>query len=390
MSYRVLIGDNRETLREIPDGTVQCVVTSPPYYGLRDYGHDGQIGLEETPEQFVQALVDVFREVRRVLRDDGTLWLNLGDSYAGAGYSNHANTGGAQVEQGGKQRHLTGTGLKNKDLIGIPWRVAFALQADGWYLRQDIIWHKPNPMPESVTDRCTKAHEYVFLLSKSARYFYDAEAVKEAVAESSIARLLQDVEQQTGTTRANGGAKTNGNLKAVGDISGRNRRSVWTVATQPYSGAHFATFPPKLIEPCILAGSAAQACEVCGAPWERVVETEKPEARFVERKDAIEDRPGSPMYRSGTHNSGLADNAFLIKKTTGYRPTCTCDNNGTGKSVVLDPFGGSGTTAAVALEHGREAILCELSLEYAELIPDRINSITDAARQSRLFEGSVT
>jgi DNA modification methylase len=244
----------------LPDGSVQCVVTSPPYWGLRDYGHDGQIGLEQTPDEYVAELVAVFREVRRVLADDGTLWLNLGDSYAhntkgsGGGWaadpSNYAYK--AQAYGAYKVQH----GLKPKDLVGIPWRVAFALQADGWWLRQDIIWAKPNPMPESVTDRCTKAHEYVFLLTKSAQYFYDAAAVAEPLADSSVARLSQDIENQTGSYRANGGAKTNGPIRAVGDeTTGRNKRSVWTITTKPYSGAHFAVMPMALVEPCILAGS---------------------------------------------------------------------------------------------------------------------------------------
>ena len=269
---KIMIGDCREQMRLLADGSVQTCVTSPPYFGLRDYGHDGQIGLETTPDDFTAAMVDIFREVRRVLRDDGTLWLNLGDSY-GAG----------------------------KQLLGIPWRVAFALQADGWYLRQDIIWNKPNPMPESVRDRCTKAHEYIFMFSKSSRYRFGSEAIKEPVAPSSAARLAQStLAQQVGSTRVPG--KTNGNMKAVGNGETRNKRSVWTVTTKPYKGAHFATFPPDLIEPCILAGS----------------------------------RPGE---------------------------------------TVLDPFGGSGTTAGVAIKHGRKAVLCELNPEYAALVPDRIASI---------------
>lgn len=217
-------GDCRDVMPRLEPGSVHCCVTSPPYWGLRDYGNDRQIGLEQTPEKYVAEMVAVFREVRRVLRDDGTLWLNLGDSYTSGmrgAYATDRKYGRARASD---SRPPTPPGLDAKQLVGIPWRVAFALQADGWYLRQDIIWHKPNPMPESVTDRCTKAHEYIFLLSKSARYYYDAESVKEPVVSTGYIGL------------------------------GRNRRSVWTIATQPYSGAHFATFPPKLIEPCILAG----------------------------------------------------------------------------------------------------------------------------------------
>ena len=315
MTAEILNGDCIEMMKTLPDRSVNCCVTSPPYFGLRDYGHEGQIGLEETPEAFVQKMVEVFSEVKRVLRDDGTLWLNLGDSYVGA-TSQHKECGSAgknsciskktmggipQSGRGNRNRAMNASGLSMKQLIGIPWRVAFALQADGWYLRQDIIWHKPNPMPESVTDRCTKAHEYIFLLSKSARYFYDAEAIKEPSASSSIARLSQpNLASQVGSTRVPG--KTNGNMKAVGGEM-RNPRSVWTVNTQPYKGAHFATFPLNLIRPCILAG---------------------------------------------------------------------CPTGGT----VLDPFGGSGTTGQVALEEGRKVILCELNPEYVQLINQRLNSVT--------------
>lgn len=219
---KVYVGDCLESLKKMPDGRVNCCVTSPPYFGLRDYGVDGQLGLESTPDEFVQALVEVFREVRRVLRDDGTLWLNLGDSYAGAGYSNHANTGGAQRKDGGKQKHLIGSGVKNKDLIGIPWRVAFALQADGWYLRQDIIWHKPNPMPESVKDRCTKAHEYVFLLSKSPRYYFDADAVKEP----AVCDRMRGPAEHADKKSTNG----NGGLSRREPQPFRNRRSLSGIA----------------------------------------------------------------------------------------------------------------------------------------------------------------
>ena len=308
-------GDCRETLKTLPGQSVQCCITSPPYFGLRDYGHADQIGLEPSPEAYVAELVEVFREVRRVLRDDGTLWLNLGDSYASGGRGWRA-TDGKLEQRGMNTRPADPDGIKPKDLIGIPWRVAFALQADGWYLRQDIIWHKPNPMPESVRDRCTKAHEYIFLLSKSERYFYDNEAVKEPLAEASIGRAgrKQRLMDRTGAgtlgkqivdgvdaTHAYAGLALGRNGKTGYDIDSglRNRRSVWTVATKPYKGAHFATFPPELIRPCILAGS----------------------------------RPGG---------------------------------------TVMDPFGGSGTTAQVAVEEGREAILCELNPAYIELAHQRI------------------
>lgn len=311
-NFKILEGDCRQTLKSLPDESVHCCVTSPPYFGLRDYGCEDQIGLEQTPDAFVEELVAVFREVKRVLRNDGTLWLNLGDSYASfrdgkaTPDTTRGSSTGTLVPKGKAANRMSGsfsgTNVKHKDLIGIPWRVAFALQADGWYLRQDIIWHKPNPMPESVQDRCTKAHEYIFLLSKSARYFYDIKSVMEPVASGTVARLSQPtISQQVGSDRVPG--KTNGNMKAVGSTETRNRRSVWTVTTKPYSGAHFATFPPDLIEPCILAGS--------------------PRGGFV-----------------------------------------------------LDPFGGSGTTAQVAMENNRSAILCELNPEYVGLINERLHGIT--------------
>ena len=238
-------------LKTVDSESVQTCVTSPPYFGLRDYGIDGQIGLEQTPEAFVAELVDVFRQVRRVLKDDGTLWLNLGDSYAG-NCSQASNNGRAGF--GNPRERLVNRksdGLKNKDLIGIPWRVAFALQADGWYLRQDIIWHKPNPMPESVKDRCTKAHEYIFLLSKSQRYYFDAEAIAEP-ARNWGTRDRSEMR----------GGVTDPKLKHHGlrgkdweENPTRNKRSVWSVTTRAYKEAHFATFPEDLITPCILAGS---------------------------------------------------------------------------------------------------------------------------------------
>lgn len=258
MTIRILTGDCRDVLRTLADGSVQCCVTSPPYFGLRDYGHDGQIGLEQTPEEYIAAMVDVFRCVRDVLADDGTLWLNIGDSYNAAGRTGHGTRVG--FKQGTNRASAAGAdqcrpsvdSLKPKDLIGIPWMLAFALRADGWYLRQDIIWSKPNPMPESVRDRCTKAHEYLFLLSKSARYYYDAQAIAEpainagrVVEYDGTQKNCEAAQDERMRTRVAGD-------RTVGDT--RNRRSVWEVATQPFSEAHFATFPPALIEPCILAG----------------------------------------------------------------------------------------------------------------------------------------
>ena len=363
MKAKILEGNVLETLKDLPDCSVQCVVTSPPYYGLRDYGMEGQIGLEATPEAYVETMVNVFREVRRVLKDDGTLWLNLGDSYAGSwgnyGGQNRGKgkqreiTNGSQVEQKayeGKEHwkpptaNNLGNGIKPKDLIGIPWMVAFALRADGWYLRQEIIWNKPNPMPESVTDRCTKSHEQIFLLTKSKVYYFDQEAIREPAKDSSVARLAQDVENQEGSNRANGGKKTNGKMKAVkfggnkaegygvrtksgkewiptqggggtgfkghsGNMKAdgtlyvtANKKTVWTVSTKPYREAHFATYPPDLIEPCILAGT-----------------------------------------KEG--------------------------------DTVLDPFNGSGTTGEVSIRHNRLYIGCELNPDYIRLTNRRLSKV---------------
>jgi DNA modification methylase len=243
-------GDSLEVIKDMDDESIDCVITSPPYWGLRDYGHDDQLGLEKTPEQYVVNMVNLFREVRRVLKKDGTLWLNLGDSYAGNN-SRASDNGRAGY---GKEREgvytKTGDGLKSKDLVGIPWRVAFALQSDGWYLRQDIIWHKPNPMPESVTDRCTKSHEYIFLLTKSAKYYYDNEAVKEpAVAPDSV-HVHKDGNKMSDVS--NDPLYATKPQRTMGGYETRNKRSVWTVTTKPFKEAHFATFPPDLILPCVL------------------------------------------------------------------------------------------------------------------------------------------
>jgi len=256
---KIEFGDCRETMRKwaVEGVKAQTCVTSPPYYGLRDYGHDGQIGLEETPEEYISAMVEVFRCVKDVLEDDGTLWLNIGDSY----YNYRPGKGQALVKQtvANSDQDLPQTcarrgnkleGLKEKDLIGIPWMLAFALRADGWYLRQDIIWHKPNPMPESVQDRCTKAHEYIFLLSKSPKYYYDIDSIKEDAHTTDTSDRNRDesrLNNTPGRTRM-AGLTTNHYEK-------KNKRSVWTVTTKPYEGAHFAVFPSDLIEPCILAGA---------------------------------------------------------------------------------------------------------------------------------------
>lgn len=256
----IFSGDAVQVLKTLVENSMHCCVTSPPYWGLRDYGVEGQLGLEKTPEEYVGKMVEVFREVRRVLRDDGTLWLSLGDSYASSAGTGHQGKHGDRCNRTHTQRQLLKaagiSGLKPKDLVGIPWRVAFALQADGWYLRSDIIWHKPNPMPESVTDRPTKAHEYIFLLAKSEKYFYDHKAVKEPVKQSSLERAERPW-RGNGQRDYPGQPQLRNRGERMGTTfpDGRNRRTVWTVTTKPFKGAHFATFPPDLIEPCILAGS---------------------------------------------------------------------------------------------------------------------------------------
>jgi DNA modification methylase len=402
MFNTVLFGDCRDRLKEIPAGSVQCCVTSPPYFGLRDYGADGQIGLEPTPDEFVAAMVDVFREVRDVLADDGVLWLNIGDSYCSTdkwGGGKGGNTGKHTVADDGtvpswpvrqKKRHFDG--IKPKDLIGIPWMLAFALRADGWYLRQDIIWHKPNPMPESVTDRCTKAHEYVFLLTKSERYFYDAEAVKEpAVNTRKPGQKIRDTRETHGTGGGNAGINSLLQRYHNGDApTHRNRRSVWTVPTASFKGAHFATFPPELIEPCILAGTSARGHRPgCGARWERI--TERIDngfdgSKYGERAVAA----SGGALTGGTAKSTLGSpNGKLVggSKTTGWRPTCDCGHDPV-TDTVLDPFMGSGTTAEVAILAGRQFLGCELNPEYKPLQDERIARAM-ALREEHTRQGSL-
>ena len=351
MDINILQGDCIESLKKLEDQSINTCITSPPYWGLRDYGtaewdggdincdhvanpnatkkmgneefnknrpsrestktkgyyekecpkcgavrKDSQLGLEETPDEFANNLVKDFREVKRVLRDDGTVWLNLGDSYSSGGRTTTTNQSLRGDKDYGVTRPKPSEGIKPKDLIGIPWRVAFALQQDGWYLRQDIIWHKPNPMPESVKDRCTKAHEYIFLLSKSPKYYFDNEAIKEDAKYPQGPNSPQSIKKGKGEF----GMDTRGGLSKIGALAKKNKRSVWTITTKPFKGAHFATFPKDLIEPCVLAG---------------------------------------------------------------------CPEGGT----VLDPFGGSGTTGIVAAQHNRNAVLLELNQEYIDLAKDRIN-----------------
>jgi DNA modification methylase len=402
-------GDCKTVMAEMEPESVHCVVTSPPYWGLRDYGSPGQLGLERTPEEYVANMVAVFREVRRVLRADGTVWLNLGDSYASGevgrvdGYNPTRANGSTSHKSFGerKDRRITQrTGLKPKDLVGIPWRVAFALQADGWYLRSDIIWSKPNPMPESVTDRPTKSHEYLFLLSKSARYYFDADAVREDHAYDWTTNGASDhrkhAERRGRPDEAQGGI-----LKIGGrdrqfvnppNPAGRNIRSVWTIATAPYPGAHFATFPPKLVEPCIKAGTSEKGvCPECGAPWEREVLAAPNPSKWANDPDGARGFPKASDGHNVQSSKSMHRNGSDVQGprpiTTGWRPTCSCTvawNDPTGDwgqedlprpipvpATILDPFAGSGTTGMVAQSLSRRAVLIDLSLDYLGQLMDR-------------------
>ena len=370
----ILQGDVLEQLHTLPDKSVQCCVTSPPYYGLRDYGIDGQIGMEETPELFVSKIVEVFREVKRVLRDDGTLWLNFGDSYNGSGGSGGDYADGGLREGQPKVYGNKVATLKPKDMIGIPWMVAFALRADGWYLRSDIIWSKPNPMPESVSDRPTKAHEYVFLMTKSARYFYDADAIREKYESPKEAPRDKSVE---GYNESMPNGRWSPGERDYYSSGGRNRRTVWEIATQPTPEAHFATFPEALVEPCIKAGTSERGCcAKCGAPWERVVEkpiapkemftnTRQDDGFIVQRGFHKE---GTPVGSGSKYQKWLNENPT---KTTGWQPTCKC-NADTAPCVVLDPFGGSGTTAKVARDLKRDSIMIELNPAYVKIMRNKL------------------
>jgi len=360
----------------LADNSVHCCITSPPYFGLRDYGISGQIGLESTTEAYVQALVQVFREVRRVLRPDGTLWLVIGDSYAGSGAGGGGNRKGNEHGQHDAfvaiGRPSVPHGLKPKDLLGIPWRVAFALQHDGWYLRSDVIWHKPNPMPESVTDRPTRAHEYVFLLTKSARYFFDQESVRESYAVPYAD--AQDYAKRWGThggyEPANadpkgGGFRGPGGFATAYNPAGRNMRTVWTLPTTPYHGAHFATMPPALVERCVKAGTSEHGCCVaCGAPWVRALERTRLRYDRVTPKTAARIAHHFHGDGVGLHETGWQQQPPPTRRTVGWHPSCSCPTTTTRPATVLDPFAGSATTLLVARHLHRHAIGLDLSWTY--------------------------
>ena len=388
MKHTILNGDVIACLRSLPDACVQCVVTSPPYWGLRDYGVEGQIGLEPTPEEHVAKMVDVFREVRRVLRDDGVVWLNYGDCYYTGGRgspdadanrikdpnSMQASHSANAIGCAANRRDIKG--MKPKDLVGMPWRIAFALQADGWYLRSDIIWSKPNPMPESVRDRPTRSHEFVFLLTKSPRYFYDADAVRERIGEP----VRMAASFRCGGIYTNNRSFNNHGVKQNAthgggalSYSGRNRRDVWTIATQATPDAHFATFPEKLVEPCIRAGTSERgACPKCGAPWRRVVERTFDTAgrdEIISRRNVKHD--ASRKDKENHNLSGIELARLTNRVETGWQPTCTCDVAETVPCVVLDPFAGSGTVSLVAHGLGRSSVGIELNEKYIDIIKNR-------------------
>lgn len=381
--WAVVQSDVIEFLSSLPDGCVHTCVTSPPYFQLRDYGVAGQIGLEATPEAFIAALVKVFREVRRVLHPAGTFWLNIADSYntsdkwGGGG----GNTGKQTIAEGGvvpswevtRKRKPKIDGVKPKDLIGVPWMLAFALRADGWYLRQDVIWHKPSPMPSSVKDRCTTAHEYLFLLSKEPRYYFDSEAISEpAVSAGKPIPRTGGWADGPGSHSAidhNQSGRQSGYRK-TGELCGETRakRSVWRVASKPFKGAHFATFPPDLVRPCIRAGSSERGCcPSCFAPWERITDR---------RRRAT--RPGTASKVTGDSlTDGNRDPQRHVTTTTtiGWRPTCCCEAGEPIPCLILDPFGGSGTTVAVANEEGRHGIACDLNPDYVALAHERMSGV---------------
>ncbi len=368
MGYLLVQADARAI--PLQANSVDCVVTSPPYWGLRDYGVAGQVGLEAVHdclgwanggpcgECWVCQMVAVLREAWRVLKPWGTCWVNLGDSYSAGGHG--VNSFRADRIQAMPHPGLKPPGLAPKQLCGIPWRFALAAQADGWWLRSEIIWHKPNPMPESIRDRPSKAHETIFLLAKSPCYFYDQEAVRRPLRPLSLERLEQDIGRQQGSGRAVG--KTNGNFKAVGDPErGANLKTVWSVPTGLCKDAHFATFSEELIEPCILAGTSAKGnCPACGKPWLRLVaQTQGPD-----RPGRRQGREGDSLGQAHGQDGRAGKRLSILSSTLGWRPSCDCDAGPPIPALVLDPFVGSGTTCRAAERLGRRAIGLDLSLTY--------------------------
>lgn len=448
--------DVRESLRALPDASVHMVCTSPPYWGLRDYGtgtweggddpscdhkvrkevkvasstlsggkknsghqHEGyhdvcgrcgakrvdnQIGLEESPEAFVENLVEVFREVARVLRPDGTLWVNLGDSYCSTapGSFNAPQPKANQKNPGqwSNWRPPTPLGLKPKDLVGIPWRVALALQADGWYLRNDIVWAKGSCLPESVVDRCTRNHEYVFMFAhpdSGGRYFFDQDAVREEHQHGHRAK-------DTPGTRANQpSSQVNNRRDSSGGVgyhpSGRNRRTVWNINPKPYKGSHFAVWPPDLVDLMVRAGTSEKGvCSACGAPWKRVTErhggasTKDARMEMVEKNQARGLGTGKAGTATGNnavqHSTAIEGSRGVRYETVGWEPTCSCDADIV-RATVLDPFSGSATTGMVALEHHRDYIGIDLNPDYLDLAVNRVLGEKAPSDEEAIEPGSV-
>lgn len=365
-SIKIYQGDCLEVLKKLPKESVHCVITSPPYWGLRDYGIAGQIGQEPTFDKFLVHMVHVFEEVRRVLHRSGTLWLNMGDSYNSAqsrgSYGDQSDHG--YTEHGSAKKQIKG--MNSKNLIGQPWKLAFALQDAGWILRSDIVWHKPNSMPESVVDRPVRAHEYMFLFSKMERYYYDAEAIREPWADDrngDSGQLTSKYEDMPGfVTRRDKGVTSGAPM-----TSGRSKRDVWKIPTEAFAEAHFATFPTKLVEPCILAGTSEKGCcEKCLAPYQRIFEKEGVTTHGGPRKRA--DAPGAEVSPTSVFRTGEISQKVFV----GWAPSCKCESKGISPCTVLDIFNGSGTTGVVASRWQRDYIGIELNPEYITIAERRI------------------
>jgi DNA modification methylase len=368
-SYHIETGDAREVLRRLPEASVHCVVTSPPYWGLRDYGVAGQIGLEDTPEAWATGLVEVFREVRRVLRADGTMWVNVGDLFVanspgGVGQSSTLTNPQRQEHLWRGRKKTRPPGLKRKDLVGLPWLLAFALRADGWYLRQEVIWHKRNPTPENVHDRPTRDHEQIFLFSRSARYFYDGFAIRDRTTGGAHTRGRRGYGPKAAEAPSEGRPRQNasflGSTREL--VATRNARSVWTGVSEPFGEAHFATYPSWVPERCLLAGtSAGGACASCGAPRVRVV---GPRVRVVGRGNG--NKAPKANHQPGRNHRMIGFPWQPGGRThQGWAPSCGCEaGGGTRPCIVLDPFSGAATTGLAALRNGRAYLGAELSPEY--------------------------
>lgn len=388
MSYTLHTGDALTVLRSLPEASVHTCVTSPPYWRMRDYQVDGQYGLEPTIEAYLARQLEVFREVRRVLRPDGTLWLNMGDRYSSGGRGGHAGDVAPRAAHYSRKNGILGAntwqspppGFKDKELLGLPWRLALALQADGWWLRADCIWHKPNAKPESVKDRPGSAHEYVFLLAKSESYYYDWWAVREAASESERNRRAR---QSENTVRHYKLKREDSNFSPVARPIGkhgcfrssiarqkialtgmRNLRSVWTIATYGFKGQHFATYPVKLAERCILAGSSEYGCCAwCGTPWRR---------EFTRTRAKC--HSNAELKAQGIHRIGDSDDTYEPPRFAGWIKGCDCSFDGIEPCTVLDPYAGAGTTLVASVRLGRRAVGIELNHRYADIARARVDA----------------